>query len=97
MLPPTFKERVDAAFANIEKLRQSARNLTVAEVAALSERVRVEIILDKTMIGSRKRWYRAYSDYLDDVVEERMEKEGVERDNFQNWVVQYLRRIMGDD
>ena len=68
------EQRVDTAFANIEKLRMSARNLTIAEAAALSERVRVEIILDKTMSRSRKRWYRAYSDYLDDVVDERMDE-----------------------
>lgn len=91
------EERVDAAFEMVEKLRRSAWALPLAEVAALSERVHVEIMLDKTMRGPRKRWYRAYSDYLDDVVEERMEKEGVERDKFQNWVLQYLKGILPDD
>jgi hypothetical protein len=91
------EQRVETAFSNVEKLRQSARNLTVAEVAALSERVRVEIILDKTMSRSRKRWYRAYSDYLDEMVDERMEKEGIKRDSFQNWIVQYLKGLLDDD
>jgi len=88
------EERVDAAFEHVSKLRGTAWTLPLAEVAALSERIRVEIILDKTMRGARKRWYRAYSDYLDEVVEERMEKEGVERDRFQEWIVRYLKGIL---
>ncbi len=88
------EERVDATFGNVEKLRGSAWNLTITEAAALSERVRVEIILDKTMSRSQKRWYRAFSDYLDDVVEERMEKEGVDRDKFHDWVLRYIRGFL---
>lgn len=91
------EKRIDAAFENVERLRRTAWNLTVAEVAALSERVRVEIILDKAMTGTQKRWYRAFSDYLDDVVEERMEKEGIERDKFHNWVLRYLRGFLEND
>jgi hypothetical protein len=91
------EERIDAAFEAVEKLRRSAWNLAVAEVAALSERVRVEIMIDKSMIGSQKRWYRAFSDYLDDVVEERMEKEGVDRDKFHDWVLRYVRGFLNSD
>jgi predicted ABC-type exoprotein transport system permease subunit len=60
------EQRVETAFSNIEKLRQSARN-------------------------------RAYSDYLDEMVDERMEKEGIKRDSFQNWIVQYLKGLLDDD
>lgn len=91
------EQRVDAAFDNVKKLRASAWNLTVAEAAALSERLRVEIILDKSMKNSQKRWYRAYSDYLDDVVDERVEKEGVERNKFHGRVLDYLRGILEND
>ncbi len=91
------EKRVDAAFETVERLRSSAWNLTIAEAAALSERVRVEIMLDKTMSGAQKRWYRAYSDYLDDIVDERMEKAGIDRASFHNWVLRYIRGFLNDD
>lgn len=91
------EQRVDAAFETVERLRASAWNLSIAEAAALSERVRVEIMLDKTMSGSQKRWYRAYSDYLDDIVEERMEKDGVDRASFHDWVLRYVRGFLNND
>lgn len=91
------ERRVDAAFENIRRLRASAWSLSVAEAAALAERTRVEIIIDKTMSASQKRWYRAYSDYLDAVVDERMDKEGLVRDRFHDRILNYLRAILEED
>ena len=87
-------KRVEDAFDNLNRLRRSAWNLTIAEAAALSERVRVEIILDKSMSRSQKRWFRAYSDFVDDVVDERMDSAGVERDKVQGGIVAYIRGLL---
>ena len=70
------EQRVEAAFKSVQASRASAWNLSVEEVAALAERVRLEIMLERGMRRARKRWYRAYADFLDEVVEERLAKEG---------------------
>lgn len=88
------EKRIEDAFENLRRLRRSAWNLSLAEAAALSERVRVEIILDKSMNRSQKRWYRAYSDFVDDVVDERMEKEGVEREVLHGGIIAYIRNLL---
>jgi len=89
--------RVENAFENVQKLRRSAWNLSIAETAALAERVRIELLLDKTMSRSQKRWYRAFSDFLDDVVDVRLEREGVERDHFHSSIIAYLRGLLHTD
>ena len=91
------ERRIDAAFDNVKKLRANAWNLSVAEAAALSERIRIEIILDKSMARAQKRWYRAYSDYLDDIVDQRLEKEGLARETFHERVLKYLRGVLDED
>ena len=91
------EERVDRAFELLNRSRSAASTLSIAEVSALAERVRLEIILDKSMSGARKRWYRAYSDYLDEAVEERMDKANIGRGGFREDVLQYVRSILDDE
>lgn len=91
------QERVEHAYSDLEKLRRLAWSLPLQETAALSERVRVELMIDKKLHGPVKRFYRAYSDYLDDVVEERSERENHPREAFHNYVVEYIRGVLGPD
>ena len=88
--------RVEAAFKSVTAARASAWSMSIDEVAALAERVRMEIMLERGMRKSRKRWYRAYADFLDDVVEERLEKDGRSADAFHSAVVDYVRGMLSD-
>lgn len=90
------EERVEAAFRSVSAARSSAWSMSIDEVAALAERVRMEIMLEHGMRKSRKRWYRAYADFLDDVVEERMAKEGRSAEAFHSAVVNYVRGMLSD-
>ena len=90
------EQRVEAAFKSVQASRASAWNLSVEEVAALAERVRLEIMLERGMRRARKRWYRADADFLDEVVEERLAKEGRSAEAFHAGVVNYVRGMLGD-
>jgi hypothetical protein len=90
-------ERVEQSYQELEKLRRIAWSLPLTEAAALSERVRVELMIDKKLRPQVKRFYRAYSDYLDDVVEERAERENQPRESFQHHVIGYIRGMLEPD
>lgn len=90
-------KRVELAYRELERLRHLVWSLPLADAAALAERVHVELMIDKTLHGSLKRFYRSFSDYLDDVVEERSKKENRPRDSFHQHVVEYVRGVLGAD
>ena len=87
-------ERVEQGFHELEKLRRLAWALPIQDVAALSERVRVELMIDKKLRGTTKRFYHAYSDFLDEIVEERSEAEGTPRESFQHQIFSYIRGML---
>ncbi|MEK9662849.1 MAG: hypothetical protein VW644_14165, partial [Alphaproteobacteria bacterium] len=62
--------RVENSFSELEKLRRLAWSLPLPEAAELAERVQVALMVDKKLKGPVKRFYRAYADYLEDIVEE---------------------------
>lgn len=86
--------RVERAFNAVADARANAWNLSIDEVAALAERMRLEIMLDRSMRRSRKHWYRAYADFLDDVVEDRLKKDGRSSGEFHATVLNYVRGMM---
>lgn len=87
---------VDNEFHTLAKARQVAWHSSIVKVAALAERIRLEVILDKSMRRSRKRWFAAYADYLDDVVEEREKTESGTPDGFRENVLAYVRDFLND-
>jgi len=91
------EERVEAAFNSVREARARAWSMPIQEVGALAERVRLEIILERGMRRARKRWYRAYADFLDEVVEERLEKDGRSGEAFHAGVVNYVRGMLNDN
>jgi hypothetical protein len=87
-------ERIEVGYRDLEQLRRLAWSLPLPDAAALAERVQVEMMIDKKLKGSVKRFYRAYADYLEEVVEERMESEEHPRDSFQHHIFAYVRNIL---
>jgi hypothetical protein len=90
-------ERVERGYQELEKLRRLAWSLPLADAAALAERVRVELMIDKKLRRSTKRFYHAYSDYLDEIVEERAEQEAQPRETFQHQIFAYIRGMLEPD
>jgi hypothetical protein len=87
-------ERVEHGFQELEKLRRLAWALPLTEAAALAERIRVELMIDKKLRGTTKRFYHAYADFLDEIVEERSEQEDMPRESFQHHVFNYIRGML---
>lgn len=90
-------EHIEHCYHELEKLRRLAWSLPLAETAALAERVQVELMIDKKLKGPVKRFYRAYADYLEEVVEERTDAESKPRESFQKHVFDYVRGMLEPD
>jgi hypothetical protein len=91
------EKRVEIAYRELDRLRHLVWSLPLPDAAALAERVHVELMIDKTLQGPLKRFYRAFSDYLDDVVDDRSETENRPRESFHQHVVDYVRGVLGAD
>lgn len=87
-------DRIEQSYRELEKVRRLAWTLPLQDAAALAERVQVELMVDKSLRGPVKRFYRAYADFLEDVVEERTEAENKPRDSFQKHVFDYVRGML---
>lgn len=87
------EERVEADFESFAKLTRLAWSRDLAHVEALIERLRVEVIMAPMQRG-RKQLYRAAIDYFDDVLDERYEKAGLDREGSRQSAVAYLKRLL---
>ncbi|MSO80138.1 MAG: hypothetical protein EXQ97_00470 [Alphaproteobacteria bacterium] len=68
----------------------------VEEVEALAERIRVELILNKSIRRPGRRFYRDVLDYLDVVVDERHSEQGTNRESLRHTVMAYVRGMIED-
>lgn len=89
--------RIEKSFEELEKLRRLAWSLPLPEAAALVERIQVSLMIDKKLKGPVKRFYRAYADYLEEIVEERTEREDQPRESFQHHIFDYVRGMLDPD
>ena len=87
---------VEAAFEQLERVRRFARTHPVEEVEALAERIRVELILNKSIRRPGRRFYRDVLDYLDVVVDERHSEQGTDRESLRHTVLAYVRGMIED-
>jgi hypothetical protein len=87
------EERVERRFNYLRSFMQSASAAELAELEALAERIRVEL-----MIGgvdpAAKPLYRAAAHYLEDAAERRHEKEGTDRLGARRAVADYLKLLI---
>lgn len=84
--------QINADLELIERLARLPWQRDVHNVEALIERLRVETIIQKHR-GSLKRYHRAIIDRLEDVLEERYEKEDTDRNSTRKAVLGYIRSL----
>ena len=91
---PVDEKRVDRDVEMVEQLSRLAWQRDLANVEALIERLRVEMIV-KDYRGSQKRFHRAVIDRFEDVLEERYEKEDRDRETTRRSIMHYVRSLIG--
>lgn len=91
-VPPIDEALVDRDLEMIERVMRFPWHRDLKHVEALTERLRVELIV-RELRGSQKQLYRAIIDRFEDVLEERYEKEDEDRDKLRRSVLAYVRSL----
>ena len=86
------EQRVDEHFSLLARFIGNARLNDVSHVQAVIERIQVEMMIGRVS-GRRKRFYRAAIEYLEDIVEERHEKEDVDDESIHKAVRKYVKQL----
>jgi len=84
--------QIDQDLELINRVARLGWQRDVQNVEALIERLRVELIINDFR-GSQKHFHRAVIDRLEDVLEERYEKENADRASIRDAVLAYIRSL----
>jgi dGTP triphosphohydrolase len=87
------EQNVERDFELLKRFTQCAWQRDLAHVEALIDRIRVEMMIEP-LTRRRKAYYRAVIDFLEDVVEERYEKERKNRHETRRSVLDYVKGMI---
>jgi hypothetical protein len=92
--PKINEGQVDRDFAAIDEIRWIAWQRNPQDVAALCDRLRV-MLMTTDLPKRRRRLYRALIDYYDEVLDERLDAEGMpSRGDLRQSALNYVRDIL---
>ena len=84
------EERIERRLGYLQSFIQSAWTSDLAEVEALAERLRIELMISR-FDPATKAFYRAAAHFLDETLEQLHDKEGVNRLGTRKVIAEYLK------
>ena len=84
------EERIERRLEYLQSFIQSAWTSDLAEVEALAERLRLELMLSR-LDPVTKAFYRAAAHFLDEALDQLHEKQGADRISTRKAIVDYLK------
>lgn len=84
------EERIERRLGYLQSFIRSAWTSDLAEVEALAERLRLELMLSR-LDPATKAFYRAAAHFLDEALDQLHEKEGANRIGARKAIVDYLK------